>query len=88
MVKVRILREGYVFICSSVYPVSFQSHTLAYTPEELTENRFEANEKDFGSGPVLNTPSPYKISYRDEWYKALEECGVPYNANAVSPPHH
>ncbi|KAF7761849.1 CAZyme family AA3 [Agaricus bisporus var. burnettii] len=60
-----------------------KSHTLAYAPEELTENRFEANEKDFGSGPVLNTPSPNKISYRDEWYKALEECGVPYNANAT-----
>ncbi|XP_006463860.1 hypothetical protein AGABI2DRAFT_120653 [Agaricus bisporus var. bisporus H97] len=68
---------------TEIHKYMVKSHTLAYAPEELTENRFEANEKDFGSGPVLNTPSPYKISYRDEWYKALEECGVPYNANAT-----
>ncbi|KAF7761459.1 CAZyme family AA3 [Agaricus bisporus var. burnettii] len=68
---------------AEIHKYMVKSQTLAYTPEELAENHFEADKKDFGSGPILNTPSPYKLTYRDEWYKALEECGVPYNANAI-----
>lgn len=60
-----------------------KSQSLSYTAEGIKELGLQPDEKHFGSGPIINTLSRYKSSYSTNWLKALEECGIPYNSNAM-----
>ncbi|KAF5349174.1 hypothetical protein D9756_009352 [Leucocoprinus leucothites] len=68
---------------SALQPANMMSQSLSYTAEGIKELGLQPDEKHFGSGPIINTLSRYKSSYSTNWLKALEECGIPYNSNAM-----
>ncbi|KAJ3556339.1 hypothetical protein NP233_g12000 [Leucocoprinus birnbaumii] len=60
-----------------------KSQSLSYSAESTEELGLRPNEKEFGSGPIINTLSRHKTSYDNQWIQALEESGIPYNRNAM-----